>query len=103
MMQWDGIHDMHQECIKGHARKPQVVRKSFWLDDLLNVLRRVEIRGRRGYARLVAWIDEVWLPRAMERITGKAADRVCAWGLVAVVTMLAVYLLQWGARGFSVR
>ena len=92
MMQWDGMQDMHQECINKVRPPVRKCRKSYWLDDLLDVLRSIENRARRGYARAEAWIDEVWLPRAMERITGKAADRVCAWGIAIAATVLAVLM-----------
>ena len=97
MMQWDGMQDMHQECINKVRPPVRKCRKSYWLDDALDVLRRVEIRVRWGYMRLVAWADDVWLPRAMERITGKTADRACAWGILVVAAALAT-LMSRGAR-----
>lgn len=99
--QWDGMQPMQPPCITpaGKCRRKDV-RKSHWLDDILDALRRLEIQLKRRYSRTTRWIDEVWYPRAYERITGKWGEGVCTWVLVATVAVFAVYLAQWGWRGF---
>ena len=72
-----------------HRGRPHVRKSPLWWQ----VARHLEIRVTR-------WIDEVWFPRAYERMTGRTADRVCAVALLVIAAIFAAYMAEWGMRGF---
>ena len=89
-LQRDGMQPIQPPCIT--RRKPLIRKYSLW-QRWFALARHLEIRVTR-------WIDEVWFPRAYERMTGKTGDRVCAVALLVIAAIFAAYMAEWGMRGF---
>lgn len=89
-MQWEGMQPIQPRRI--HRAKPLIRKCPLW-QRWFALARHLEIRATR-------WVDEVWYPRAYERITGSTGERVCAVSLLVIAAIFAAYMAEWGMRGF---